>query len=193
MARNPSAFYATEIAAREGFINSVVMQLLSVVSRKTHGRAGSFDIELPQTARPGIECRSGGATNDYMVVFTFANNISVTAASVTSGVGSVSSFSVAGDQVTVNLTGVTNAQTIVVTLADVNNGTNTSSVQVTMGVLLGDVNASGNVDSADVGLVQRQNNQPVTSSNFRMDVDASGNIDSADVGITQRQNQQHLP
>jgi hypothetical protein len=44
-----------------------------------------------------------------------------------------------------------------------------------------------------VGLVQRQNNQPVTFSNFHDDVNANGNIDAADVGITQRQNQAHLP
>jgi hypothetical protein len=55
------------------------------------------------------------------------------------------------------------------------------------------VNASGNVDAADVGQVQRQNNKPVTSSNFRMDVNVSGNIDAADVGQVQRQNSKHLP
>jgi hypothetical protein len=60
-------------------------------------------------------------------------------------------------------------------------------------VLPADVNASTNVDSADMTLVQRQNNKPVTSSNFRMDVNASGNIDSADVALTQKQNQKRLP
>ena len=112
---------------------------------------------------------------------------------VSSGTGSVSTFVVSGNQVFVNLTGVANAQRLIVTLVAVNDGTNTGDVSIPMGVLLGDVSASGNVDSADVGLVQRQNNQPVTFSNSRMDVNASGNIDSADVGITQRQNQQHLP
>jgi len=40
---------------------------------------------------------------------------------------------------------------------------------------------------------QRQNNQPVISSNFRMDVNASNNVDSADVTFTQRQDQKRLP
>ena len=66
-------------------------------------------------------------------------------------------------------------------------------VAVRVGVLPAEVNASANVDSADMTLVQRQNNKPVTSSNFRMDVNASGNIDSADVALTQRQNQKRLP
>jgi len=192
-ARNPSAFYATEIAAREGFIDSVVMQLISAVSRKMHGNAGTFDIELPQTAAPGIECRSGGPTNDYTILFTFANNVSVGGASVTTGAGSVSNFGVAGNQVTVNLTGVANAQTIVVTLTTVSDGTNTSNVQATMGVLLGDVNASGRVDAADVSSVRQQTLQPVTTSNFRNDINVSGRIDAADVSIARQQTLTSLP
>src|ERR1700731_1297009 len=125
-APNPSAFYATEIAAHRGFVESIVMQLVSAVSRKTHGNAGTFDVGLPETGAPGIECRSGGDTNSHMLVFTFANNISVQGAAVSAGTGSVSNFTAVGKQVTVNLTGVTNAQTIAVTLLGVSDGTNTS-------------------------------------------------------------------
>jgi hypothetical protein len=127
-APNASAFYATEIAARRGFIESVVMRLVSVVSRKTHGRAGTFDISSPQTPRPGIECRSG----DYAIVFTFASNVSIQGARVTSGAGRVKNYTVTANQVLVNLTGVHNAQTIVLMLAGVNDGINTSDVQATM-------------------------------------------------------------
>ena len=165
-APNPSAFYATEIAARRGFIESVVMRLVSVVSRQTHGRAGTFDINLPQTPRPGIECRSG----DYAIVFTFASNVSIQGARVTSGAGRVKNYTVTGNQVLVNLTRVGNAQTVVVTLAGVNDGINTSDVQATMGVLIGDVTADGIVNSTDVNQVQSQLGQPVTASNFRDDV-----------------------
>ncbi len=184
-APNPSAFYSTEIAAHKGFIESVIMQLVNVVSRKTHGNAGTFGIDLPETGAAGIECRSGGTTNDYMLVFTFTNNISVQGASVTSGSASVTNFTVVGDQVTVNLTGVSNAQTIVVTLRSVSDGVNTSDVQATMGVLLGDVNTSGLVDGNDVSAVQSQTRQSVNSTNFRYDVNADGIIDGNDVSITQ--------
>ena len=173
-APNPSAFYATEIAARRGFIESVVMRLVSVVSRKTHGRAGTFDINLPQTPRPGIECRSG----DYAIVFTFASNVSIQSARVTSGAGRVKNYSVTGNQVLVNLTRVDNAQTVVVTLAGVNDGINTSDVQATMGVLIGDVTADGIVNSTDVNEVQSQLHQPVTASNFRDDVKPDGVINN---------------
>jgi hypothetical protein len=178
-APNPSAFYATEIAARRGFIESVVMRLVSVVSRKTHGREGTFDINLPQTPRPGIECRSG----DYAIVFTFANNVSIQGARVISGAGRVRNYTVTGNQVLVNLTRVGNAQTVVVTLAGVNDGINTSNVQATMGVLIGDVTADSVVNSTDVNQVQSQLGQPVTTSNFRDDVKADGVINHNDVNM----------
>ena len=178
-APNPSAFYATEIASRRGFIESVVMRLVSVVSRKTHGSAGTFDINLPQTPRPGIECRSG----DYAIVFTFASNVSIQGARVTSGAGRVKNYTVTGNQVLVNLTRVGNAQTVVVTLAGVNDGINTSDVQATMGVLIGDVTADGIVNSTDVNEVQSQLGQPVTASNFRDDVKADGVINRHDVNM----------
>jgi len=66
--------------------------LNAVVSRKTHGSAGTFDVDLPLSGSPGIECRSGAATENWTLVFAFANPLtSVDGASVTSGTGSVSS------------------------------------------------------------------------------------------------------
>ncbi len=64
-----------------------------------------------------------GATNDYQMIISFATPVTVGSTAATSGTGSVSSFSVSGSQVTVNLTGVTNVQRITVTLFNVNDGT----------------------------------------------------------------------
>ena len=50
---------------------------VSAVSRKTHGAAGDFDIDLPSSGPVGIECRSGGAMNDYQVVVTFASPVTL--------------------------------------------------------------------------------------------------------------------
>ena len=44
---------------------------------------------------------------------------------------------------TVNLTGVTNVQTITVTLSSVSDGTSTGDVAVLMGMLMGDTTATG--------------------------------------------------
>src|SRR5437667_3765418 len=124
----------------------------SAFSRKTHGAAGAFDIRLPLTGNVGIECRSGGSTNDYQMIINFMTTVTVGSASVTSGTGSVSSFTVNGSQVTVNLTGVINVQRITVTLFNVNDGTHMGNVPVSMGVLIGDVNGTAAVNAPDVAL-----------------------------------------
>ena len=56
----------------------------------------------------------------------------------------------------------------------VSDGINTGNVSVPMGVLLGDVNASGVVTSGDTNLCKAQALQAVTTANFRNDVNASG-------------------
>jgi uncharacterized delta-60 repeat protein len=156
-------------------------QLAGAVSRKTHGGAGTFDVPLPLSGNVGVECRSGGATNDYQIIFNFVNSVTVGSAAVTSGAGSVSSFSVSGSLVTVNLTGVTNARRITVTLFNVNDGTNSGDVPVSMGVLVGDVNGNAAVNASDVGLTKTQVGQAVGNSNFREDVNANGTISATDV------------
>jgi hypothetical protein len=153
----------------------------SAFSRKTHGGAGTFDVPLPLTGNVGVECRSGGTTNDYQMIINFATSVTVGGASVTSGTGSVSSFSVSGSQVTVNLTGVTNVQRITVTLMNVNDGTHMGDVPVSMGVLVGDVNGNAIVNASDVSLTKSQVGVLVGGSNFREDVNANGVINSVDV------------
>src|SRR5205807_2403552 len=68
----------------------------SAFSRKMHGGAGTFDVPLPLTGNVGVECRSGGATNDYQMIVNFATSVTVESAAVTSGTGMVSSFSGSG-------------------------------------------------------------------------------------------------
>jgi Dockerin type I domain len=62
-----------------------------------------------------------------------------------------------------------------------------------MGVLIGDVNASGLVDSDDVFLVRQQTGQTVSASNFREDVNGSGRLDAQDITITRQLNFASLP
>jgi hypothetical protein len=175
------------------------VQLVSVVSRKIHGTAGTFDVDLPLTGNPGIECRSGGASGDYTLVFTFANILSgVGGASVSSGTGSVASSNIDSSDAhncIVNLTGVTNAQIVTVSLSNVTDSAGDSSPAVagSMGVLIGDLNASRRVDAADVSLVRQQTLQNVDGSNFREDINASGRIDAADVSIARQQTLTSLP
>jgi Dockerin type I domain len=162
------------------------LSLSSAVSRKTHGSAGTFDIPLPLSGNPGVECRTGGANNDYTQVFTFTNNVVSGNASVASGIGTVSgppTFS--GNTMTVNLTGVANTQALTVTLTGVTDEffqvLPDTSVNVNMHI--GDTNGNGTVNATDVAQTKGQVGQPVTISNFRTDVNASGIINTTDVTI----------
>jgi len=171
-----------------------VLQLVSVKSRMTHGSAGTFDIDLPLTGPRGVECRSSASLGpgNYTMVFNFLNAMTNCGAAST---GSVSSGP-NSNQCTVNLTGVPNQQYLTVTLTGAVDSTGaTGNVSGTMGVLLGDVNATGRVDGSDVTQV-RQNNFATldqTTGTFRNDVNASGRIDGTDVTITRQQNFTSLP
>jgi hypothetical protein len=158
---------------------------INAVSRKMHGAAGTFDIGLPLVGSAGIECRSGGASNDYQMVITFGTPVTFSNAQVTQGTGTAASTSTSGNQVFVNLTGVTNAQTIQVTLFAVNDGTATNDVSIPMSILVGDTTGNGSVNSSDISQTQSQSGQPVTSDNFREDVTANGLINSSDIALVQ--------
>jgi hypothetical protein len=171
--------------------------LVSVVSRKIHG-ATAFDVNLPLTGSPGVECRSGGASGDYELIFSFANTLtSVGNASVTSGTGSVSGHMIDADahNYIVNLTGVNNAQLITVSLTNVNDsaGNSSSSVPISMGVLVGDTTGNGTVNASDVAQTKANSGQTVDASNFRTDVTVSGSINAADVGLVKSNAGMSLP
>jgi trimeric autotransporter adhesin len=173
--------------------------LQTVVSRKTHGGAGTFDVDLPLTGPRGIECRSGGANGDYTLVFTFVNTLtSVAGANVTSGTGSVAVSNIDSSDAhnyIVNLTGVTNAQTITVTLSNASDsaGNFSSALSASMGVLIGDVNATGRTDSGDVTAVRNHTLSIPDQQTFRFDVNTSGRIDAGDVTVTRNASVTVLP
>jgi hypothetical protein len=173
------------------------VQLNTVVSRKVHGSAGTFDINLPLTGTRGVECRSPGQTDtsgvDYKIVFTFANNITTCGTAGTTG-GSVVSGPNA-NQCTENLNGIPNGQYTTVTLNGVTDAVGNSGnvIGPQMGLLVGDVNASGLVTSGDTNLCKAQALQTVTSANFRNDVNASGAITTGDVNIIKQNALSQLP
>jgi hypothetical protein len=62
-----------------------------------------------------------------------------------------------------------------------------------MGVLLGDVNASGVVTTGDANLCKAQALQPVTGANLRNDINASGAVTTGDVNIIKQNALSQLP
>ena len=164
-----------------------------VVSRKLHGGIAR-DINLPLTGTVGVECRSGGASNNYQIVLTFPVAGTFTGAAVSSGTGSVSSSSGSGtSMLTINLTGVTNAQRITVTLSGVSDGTNTGNLNVPMGMLLGDTSGNGAVNASDVSQTKSRSGQMVGATNFRSDVNVSNSINSTDISSVKSKSGTALP
>ena len=164
-------------------------QLLSAVSRMTHGPAGDFDIELPLKGGSGVECRS---TKDGLtIVMTFSQPLANTAkVTVTGGKATAGKPSFSTNVMTVKLTGVANASAVTLTTSGVANaaGEKAKSQTVTLRTLFGDINSDGRLTAADVNLVKAAANsrKPVTKANFRNDIDLDGrlNLNDANRGRT---------
>ena len=167
---------------------------LGAVSRKTHGMVGAFDIPLPLTGTPGVECRQGTGPNfdRHQIIVTFANPVTFSSAAVTSGSGAVESTAIAGNEVTINLNQVANAQRLAVTLANVHNGINTTDVVIPMAVLFGDVNGNGFVNTSDIGQAKAEAGTTSTAT-FRSDVVANGNINATDISVVKARAGTQLP
>lgn len=166
---------------------------VSAVSRKTHGGAGTFDINLPLTGNPGIEDRTGATPGDHTIIVNFAVPVTVTAASVSSGTGTASSYSVSGSQVTVNLTGVSNNQYLTIKLSTVSDGTNVGDVYIRAGFLLGDVTQSGGVNATDVSETKTRSGANTDGTNFQYDVNTSGQVNATDVSVVKTNSGNNLP
>jgi hypothetical protein len=165
--------------------------LVGAVSRKTHGLAGPFDIDLLPPSS-GIECRTGGVNGDHQIVVAFAAPVTFTG--VTTSCGSVSGTSTSGNQLSINLTGVPNASRCSITVQGVTDGVSAAhDVSVPANFLAGDTTGNGAVNSSDIAQTQSQSGQPVTSSNFREDVTVNGLINSSDIGLVQSKSGTGLP
>jgi hypothetical protein len=198
-------YYATNSSfnwrTRIGNFRINPMQPLVNVSAKselTHGSAGQFDIDLPLYAGAtgpgrGVECRSASG-GGYTIIFNFTNSITAVGG-VTSSCG-VPAVQIGADnhQVLVSLTaGACNAQYITIQLNNVSDGTHTISPSVTFGLLIGDTNGNGSVNSSDVAQTKAQSGMAACPPNFREDVNGDGIINSSDVALVKSKSGTSLP
>ena len=161
------------------------LQVTSAASRKTHGSAGAFDINMPLTGEPGVECRNSGG--NHTLVVSFSNMMVSGDASVTSGTGSVAGApAFSGNTMTIQLTGVADTQKITVTLSNVKDSFAQvlPDTAVSMNILRGDATGNKTVNASDVSVVKSQAGQSITGANFREDVTADGSISSSDISLS---------
>ena len=125
---------------------------------------------------------------------TFASPVTFISAAINDGAGSIGSATGSGtNTVTLNLTGVTNAQRLTLALFGATNGVNSGDVGVSIGVLIGDTGGNGSVNASDVSLTKLKVGQPVDASNFREDVTVSNSINSSDVSTVKSKSGTALP
>ena len=175
-------------------IKAAVDQLavVTAVSRKFHG-AFAYDIPLPLTGEPGVECRSSGGAHTIMVTF---NNLVVSGnASVSSGTGSAGTPTFAGNTMTFDLTGVSDVQKITVSLGGVTgtSGQTLPNTTLSVNVLAGDTDGSKLVSSGDVGFAKSNSGVPVNAANFKADVVVSGDINSSDISLVKSRSGSSVP
>lgn len=172
----------------------ILLEMTSAVSRKVHGGAQTFDLNLPLSGTPGVDCRSSGGS--HTLVFTFTNDVVSGSATVTAGTGTVSgSPTFSGKTMTVSVIGATDPQNLTVTLSSVTDSFAQvlPATAVTMSVLIGDTTADGSVNSADIGQTKAQSGSPLSASNFRQDVNIDGDLNSADIGLVKSKSGTALP
>jgi hypothetical protein len=163
------------------------------VSRKAHGIAGTFDLELSNvTTDPTTEPRQGPA---HLIVFMFNKVVTAGIAQVTEGTATVGAPTFSGSEMRVPLTAVANQQYVTVSVSNVNSadGGTGGSASVRVGFLLGDVSQNRVVTVSDLALVNGQVARVVNSSNYLKDVNVTGTLSVADKAIANTQVTKALP
>jgi YVTN family beta-propeller protein len=158
--------------------------LSSVVSRKTHGATGDFDlaIDTAQIISAAVTVEPRAIGTGHRIVFRFDRTVdsatTVTALDINNAAIGTASFVIAGNDIIVNLAGVPDATRVAVSLTGVNG---TLTVSATLGFLVGDVNNSRSVNSSDINAIKTRSGQVVDTSNFKFDLNASGGINTTDI------------
>jgi PKD repeat protein len=162
--------------------------LLNAVSRKTHGGAGTFDLNLnlDPSANPTVEPRSGGPAT---LVFTFNKDVAaadgtLSANEFTLTNATYASAAIVSSNLTLNLTNVVDQSRVTVVLNGISDlagnllaGTNAVRIRA----LYGDCNLNGTVSAPDVQYVKNRLLQTVNSGNFQADLNCSGTISAPDL------------
>ena len=150
--------------------------LISVVSRQTHGAAGTFDLPLSTTSTV-VEPRSTGG--NYTIIFNYSVPVNSGTASATGGAGSTGSVTFSGSM-TVPSSSVADQQRLTVTANGVSGpGAGSTTMGTQIGFLIGDVNGDGVVNIGDTAQVRSNAGVTLDNTNFLNDVNIDGAVERA--------------
>lgn len=159
--------------------------LVAASSRRGHGLAGTFDLNLSLTGQPTVEPRQSGAKPQ--IVFTLsapptAGGAAPSCANLVISNGACSAVNVEGNALIVGLSGLAKNTCLTAGVQGIDGLSGNAQVSVVLRE--GDVNANGSVNILDLQAIKNQLNQPVGAANFRNDVTANGTINILDLQAT---------
>ncbi|HEY8670941.1 MAG TPA: hypothetical protein VIL63_08885, partial [Terriglobales bacterium] len=161
----------------------------ATVSRVTYGNSDRFDVNLPfsgdaRASGPGIECRNSGNSR-YQVVFNFPAGIEgppQLKVEHDPDKRAKGTLTLDDEQASVSLQ-ADDEQIVTLRLQNVDTGPYVyPELVVQMGILIGDTDANGTVEAADLPT----HPGTVTAENYREDVNADGIVDQRDRRLVTR-------
>ncbi|MEP7154492.1 MAG: putative Ig domain-containing protein [Betaproteobacteria bacterium] len=171
--------------------------LTRVESRKTHGAAGVFPLQIATgvavTGNVTVEPRVLGA--GHTIAFQFDRAITSTGTlSVVDGTLALiagASAAVAGSEIIVTIPALADNMRARISLTNVSNlGVNATA---SLGFLVGDMESNQAVGPTDATAVKARSGQVADSNNFRTDVNASGAINASDISAVKARAGKTLP
>jgi hypothetical protein len=183
---------------REDYVGQLSDLLMRATSRLAHNAAGVFDVNLPLSGG-GVEPRN---SSTYTVVLTFASPLVAVQSVSASATGAVQPGPSNGaidpndaHNYIATLTGLPNAQRITLSLGNVSDADSNSvaTLPLTMGLLIGDANGDGSVNSGDAAVTRNNSGHVTDATNFRADYNLDGAINSGDASITRNRSGTAVP
>ncbi|WP_428938072.1 glucoamylase family protein [Fontivita pretiosa] len=177
---------------------SVTPTLLGAASRKT-GSMGTVDLPLSLNDEAlAVESRAGGPTQlvlSFGASIVKGSNFNVSLTTPTGGAnGIVLNSTVSGSSLIIDVSGVADAQTLVVNITDVRHFSDTAAGNYTLrlGVLAGDATGDGRVDTADLNIVSA-NWQATGATCAQGDFTSDGMVNSRDLLVLSGNWNESLP
>ncbi len=181
-------FGTTDPANARGFglINGLaalrVPTMVTAVSRREHGLAGPFDLDLLGPAP--VESRLGGPTQLVVTFDQPIQQLAATPADVQLSTGTVTTLQVQGHTLVADLAGVPNAVPLTVTFPGITYAQSPFSPvteTLCLGVLAGDVNGDRAANVLDLVTVRNVLNLPADTGTFPADVNSDGLVNILDL------------
>ena len=174
------------------------LTLIGVVSRKTHGFAGDFDLPIdnvvPINGATTVDPRIISASAGHTVVFKFNTTVSAgVAVSVvdTTNAAVAASVNTAGSEVIVTIPTLADATRVTVRINGVNGSAQVFSASLAF--FVGDVNNSFTVNASDINSVKARSGQATNASTFKFDLNTTGSISAADTAIVKARSGLTMP